>query len=298
MGSRQQEVEDNGAEPTGSRGTLPLVIEAVEVDGDCMGARWLVHDETQLARLIAVIAMGQAVYAAYVLGALRPAAPKFATDSLRMEAIIKLTVQEEKQETRTGYPRWQRDGFMFEAISWIAARQKHGARALIMEPHIKSTSQGIDGLLLKLSRDKSKIADVMIREDKCTDEPRDTFLQKVLPAFLEYHHDRRGAEVVAAAGVLLQIGGFDMATAATLVAAVTNRKKRSYQASFALPTDYDSLKERKRLFKDYNKLDGLAAKQRLGASFIVAGNLREWFDQLADKAIAFLKVIQVEEADV
>lgn len=153
-------------------GALPLTIETVEVDHDCTGARWIAQDETQLARLIAIIAMGQAVYAAHVLSALLPAAPKFSTESLRREAIIKLTIQEEKQEPRKGYPQWQRDGFIFEAISWIAARQKHGERGLIMEPHVKSTSQGIDGLLLRLSQDKSKIADVTICEDtRCVQSP-------------------------------------------------------------------------------------------------------------------------------
>ena len=181
----------------------PLLTAAVPIDDLCIGDRWSTQDEMQLARLIAVIAMGQATYAAHILKELRPAAPAFTTGDLKCEATIRLTVQDEKKTPRTGYPRWQRDGFIFEAISWIAARQTHGEEALLIDPHVSSTSQGLDGLMIELSPDKDKIIRTTVFEDKCTDNPRETFLQKVIPAFLERHQNKRSAELVAAAAVLL-----------------------------------------------------------------------------------------------
>ena len=62
-----------------------------------------------------------------------------------------------KKTPRTGYPRWQRDGFIFEAISWIAARQACGERALLEDPHVSATSQGLDGLMIELAGDKSEV---------------------------------------------------------------------------------------------------------------------------------------------
>jgi hypothetical protein len=42
------------------------------------------------------------------------------------------------------------------------------------------------------------------------------------------------------------------------------------------------------LFKDYEELDGISADQRIGASLIVGGQMREWFDALASRAIQYL----------
>jgi hypothetical protein len=119
----------------------PLRTEAVPIDDNCIGDRWTTKGETQLARLIAIIAMGQAAYAAHILEELLPAAPAFTDKDLCHEAKILVTVQERPKTPRTGYPRWQRDGFIFEAISWIAARQAYGESALLRDPHVSATSQ-------------------------------------------------------------------------------------------------------------------------------------------------------------
>jgi len=275
---------------------LPLATTVVEIDGDCTGVRWSAKDQAQLARFIAIIAMGQAAYSAEVIQELVPAAPAFTTKGLKQEAITKLTVQKGKQQPRTGYPRWHRDGFMFEAISWIAARQDHGKRVLLTDPHMSATSQGIDGLMIRLSKNGKRIVDTVILEDKCSKDPRTTFLQAVIPTFLEYHTGKRGAEVVAAASVLMRMAGFGSAEAATQAAAVTDRDRRSYRAAFALTEEYDSLKQRQYLFKDYNQVEGIRAKQRIGASFIVTGGLRDWFDILASQAVEFINGL--EDGDV
>jgi hypothetical protein len=232
--------------------------------------------------------MGQAVHAAYILRTLLPATPAFLHEALRSEAKILLTVQEDGKKPRTGYPQWQRDGLIFEAISWIAARQAHGPRALLKDPHISATSQGIDGLMIELSEDKSKVVMTTVFEDKCTDNPRDTFLQKVIPSLLERHQNKRSVELVAAAATLLRTAGIDDSAAAQLAAAVMDRNQRSYRAAFALTKDHDSQEQRQKLFKGYDALNGISSKQRVGATLIVSGKLREWFDRLALRAISYL----------
>jgi hypothetical protein len=274
------------------KAALPLLTEAVPIDDHCVGDRWSAQDETHLARLIAIIAMGQAAHAAHILRELLPAAPAFSHEDLCREAKARLTVQEEEKKTRTGYPRWQRDGFIFEAISWIAARQTCGERAILKDPHVSATSQGVDGLMIELADDKSTISRTTVFEDKCTDKPRETFLQKVIPAFLDRHQNKRSAELVAAASVLLRMAGIDEAAAARLAAAVMNRAQRRYRAAFALTEGHDSQTERRKLFKGYGVLDGISAEQRVGAGLIVTGELRHWFDGLALQAIAFLDELE------
>jgi hypothetical protein len=273
----------------------PLLTKAVPIDDHCIGDRWSARDEAHLARLIAIIALGQAAYAGHILRDLLPAAPAFTNDDLRREAKVRLTVQEDGEQPRTGYPRLQRDGSIFEAISWIAARQTHGERALLKDPHVSATSQGLDGLMIELAADKSKVVMTTVFEDKCTDNPRKTFEQKVIPALLDRHQNKRSVELVASASVLLRMAGIDDAAAARLAEAVMNRSQRCYRSAFALTKDFDSQEQRRKLFKGYDALEGVPADRRVGASLIVSGKLREWFDALALQAIAYLDELEAEE---
>jgi hypothetical protein len=92
------------------------------------------------------------------------------------------------------------------------------------------------------------------------------------------------------------MAGIDEAAAAGLAAAVMDRNQRGYRAAFALTTEHDSQEERQKLFKGYDALDGISPKQRVGASLIVSGKLREWFDALALKAITYLDELKVDGA--
>jgi hypothetical protein len=278
--------------------TLPLNTADCVIDAHCIGERWQVEDDEQLARLIAIIAMGQAAQAGHILSELLPATPAFTIPELRAEAKIRLTVQEKKQTPRIGYPRWQRDGFIFEAISWIAARQVYGKSAYMKDPHVSATSQGLDGLMLELSGDKKQIDRTTVFEDKCTDDPISTFKYKVIPAFRDRHDNKRSAEIIAAATVLLGKAGIDDGAAAQLAAAVTDRAKRRYRAAFAVTTALDSENSRKELFAGYNEISDIEQAQRLGACLVVPPELRDWFDQLAVQAIAYIESFGEGEADV
>jgi len=277
---------------------LPLNTEECAIDDDCTGERWEVDNAKQLARLIAIIAMGQAAQASHILSTLQAATPAFTQTELSAEAKIRLTIQKKKQTPRTGYPRWQRDGFIFEAISWIAARQVYGKSAYMKDPHVSATSQGLDGLMLELSPDKTRIDRTTVFEDKCTDDPIATFKQKVIPAFRDRHENKRSAEIIAAATALLSKAGIDDGAAAQLAAAVTDRTKRRYRAAFAVTTDLDSEDGRKELFAGYNQISDIEQAQRLGACLVIPPELRDWFDQLAGQAIEYIESLDDGETNV
>lgn len=292
------QVEGSADKKSQQTSALPLATEACPINDDCTGERWQVLDDDHLARLIAIIAMGQAAQAGYILSELLPATPAFTIPELTAEAKIRLTVQEKKQEPRIGYPRWQRDGFMFEAISWIAARQVYGKSAYMKDPHVSATSQGLDGLMLELTNEKKDIARTTVFEDKCSDDPISTFKNKVIPAFRDRHDNKRSAEIIAAATALLGKAGIDEGIAATLAAAVTDRSKRRYRAAFAVTTELDSAEGRSDLFAGYDEISNIMQAQRLGACLVVAPKMRDWFDNLANKAVAYLETLNDGEADV
>jgi len=266
----------------------PLTCELCEIDKECIGERWTTANDDELAALVAIVAMGQASQAAYILEELAPPEPAFSMQSLRQEAIIKLTVEEPATKPRKGYPQWQRDGFVFEIVSWIAAKTMHGESALLKAPHVSATTQGLDGLMLKINAAKDAVQSTTVFEDKCTDDPRKTFLNKVIPAFKDRHANIRSAEIIDAAATLLKSAGLKPKDAARLSAAVTDSSKRKFRAAFSLPLSFDTLEERQKLFANYNRLKNITPEQRIGASFITSGDMRMWIAGLADKAIQYL----------
>lgn len=277
---------------------LPLTTSSCPIDADCTGERWVVNSDVELSRLIAIIAMGQAAQAAHILRELLPATPAFTTAELRSEAKIRLTVQEEKQSPRIGYPQWQRDGFIFEAISWIAARQVYGAGCFMKDPHISATAQGLDGLMLELSADRSDIQMTTVFEDKCSDDPVDTFQRKVIPAFQDRHDNKRSAEIISVAAVLLRMAGISDGDAARLAAAVTDRTRRRYRAAMAVTNASDSQDARQGIFANYAKIKDITQGQRLGACFVVPLDLRDWFEKIAQQAISYIDSFDGEVGDV
>lgn len=272
-----------------------LEITGFPIDDDCVGSKWKVENEDQLARLIAIVVMGQAAQAAHIIDELLPAAPAFTNEALKKEAVIKFTVQEVAQTPRMGYPRIQRDGLIFEIISWVAAKQVSGEKCFLKDPHTSSTSQGLDGIMIELNEDGSEILKSTIFEDKCTDNPRDTFTQKVIPGFLDRHGNTRNAELIAAAATLIQLSGVSNVQAMSMVRKVIDNSSRQYRAGFALTQDFDTEEAQKALFKGYDKIKDINQEQRIGASLIVDGKLRDWFDGLATKIIAYIEQLDAEQ---
>jgi len=288
---------DRDIEQSGDISWNSLTAAACHAGADCVGERWTVANAVQLARLIAIIAMGQVSQAAHIVLSLAPAVPAFSFAELRSEAIIRLTVQDESQAPRIGYPRWQRDGFMFEAISWIAARQSQGPGVLMKDPHVSATSQGLDGLMLILSPDKSIVESTTIFEDKCTDDPKSIFTSKVMAGFRERHDNRRSAEIIATASALLTRAGISDEFAARMAAAVTDRNRRRYRAAVTTVAELDNDAARASIFSTYGDLAGITTDQRQAACLIVPTELRPWFDQLGLQAVTYLNSLE-DDLDV
>jgi len=266
-----------------------LDITDFPIDDHCVGSKWTVDNEDQLAKLIAIVVMGQAVQAAHIIGELLPAIPAFTNDALQAEAIIKFTVQEVSQTPRIGYPRFQRDGLIFEIISWIAAKQVAGDKCFLKDPHISATSQGLDGIMIELTDDGSEISKSTIFEDKCTINPREMFRDNVIPGFIDRHSNTRSAELISAAATLIQLSGATDLEAMAMVNKVLDNNCRQYRAGFALTSDFDNEDAQKALFKGYEKITDINQDQRIGACLIVDDQLRDWFDTMAYKIISCIQ---------
>lgn len=265
-----------------------------DIDEFCTGLRWAVSNEKKLIRLIATVLMGQHTHAARIITELLPAAPAFVFAGLKQEALIRLTVQKETVEPRTGYPRIQRDGLLFELITWLAAKEATGDSGYLIDPHTSSTTQGLDGLLIELSAAKDDLDKVVIYEDKCTSSPRKLFREDVLPGFLERHSKSRNTDLLSAASSLISNATHNDDQVMTIAKKVFDNSYRYYQANFALQSEFEDQTKQQGLFKNYEQLESLTKEQRIGASLIVGDDLRAWFDELANKVIGYIQGLEEE----
>ena len=270
-----------------------LVIEQVAVDASCTGNRWTSDNLDLLGRIIAIIAMGQAAHAARIINGLLPAEPALDHQALRANAKRQLTVSGTTAQQKQ-VRRYHRDGLIFEAISWAAARQQTGGKALLRDPHVSATTQGLDGLMIEMDAEQAEVTRATIFEDKCSENPDNTFRYKIMPAFKAHHENARASDLVATAAALLEKAGLDGTSAVKAAARVLDKAYRAYRGSLAVTTADDSLKRRQDVFKTYVELDGIDPAQRVGAVLITSENLRDWFDELASRAIAYIDSLEKE----
>lgn len=271
-----------------------LAIEAVTINANCICTRWTVGNLDHLARVIAVIAMGQATHAAHIIAELLPAEPAYTSDALVSSAKRSLSVRGATRSQRDA-SRYHRDGLLFEAISWAAALQSTNGKALLRDPHVKSTTQGLDGLMIELDDLEPKIIRATIFEDKCSEDPRRVFRDEIMPAFCNYHQGKRANELLPAAAALLEKTGMRGASAIEAASRVLDKKYIAYRGCMATTPIDDSHRRRNRLFKDFEKLEGISANQRIGGVLVTGDNLRGWFDDLARCAIGFLDQLPIAE---
>jgi hypothetical protein len=264
-----------------------LTIDAVAVDANCSGNRWAASDLDLLARIIAIIAMGQAAHAARIITALAVAEPALNMAVLRASAKQRLTVTGTTDEQRKAR-RYHRDGLIFEAISWIAAQQQAGGKVLLRDPHVSSTTQGLDGLMIELDASGAEVKRATIFEDKCSENPDDTFRYKIMPAFKAHHENKRAPDLIAAAAALLEKTDLDGTESIKAAERVLDKAYRAYRGSLAVTTADDSVERRQSMFKTYGELDGIKSDQRVGAVLVTSESLRDWFDTLANKAIVYI----------
>jgi hypothetical protein len=281
----------SGGGMTGGFDLAAIDTESVVVDDNVTGFVWSVPDVAVVARLIAIVLLGQAQHAARIIAALEPAVPAFVHGVLIADAKRQMMIRGEDEETRQAH-RAHRDGFLFECLSWIAARQEATDRTFLKDPHIDATSHGLDGLIVELHPTDSVVRRATICEDKCTTRPRRLFREQVMATFAEHHANKRARDLVANAAAIIRETGIDGTAAVVAAAAVLEASVRCYRAALTTPVLTEP--RRQRLFRGYDDLGGITQAQRVGAMFEIDGDLREWFEALADEVLASLDELEAE----
>lgn len=268
--------------------------KVVEVDEHVTGNHWIVEDSSKLVNTIALIALGQAEYASEIINELSGVTPVKSIAEYYNEARhqLKITGTTDEQKLASQH---HRDGFLFECISWIASQQESDENTYLKDPHISSTTQGLDGLILKMDPQSKSVLHITICEDKCTQNPRRMFKRNVLSSFSEHHEGKRGRDLLANAVALIKLSGLRGKAATEAATKIHDNKYRSYRAALTVPSSISTNAKRKKLFKDYNQLSDINQSQRIGVIFTVDKNLREWFQLLSEQVIVQLNKFEAED---
>ena len=255
-----------------------MTFASIESGNSWHGSDWTVTDEDALAELIAKIALGQYRHVLRILeGTSAPLS--IPTNSIKAGAIRLLTAHSSQQT-------FHRDGWVFQAISWIAAHLQD-TNTIKSAPHMIPAAKGFDGLHLRLDHRAEKVESVTVCEDKATTRPRSVIRDEVWPDFCRLDSGTRDNEIVAQASTLLASTPSidpDQAVQKMLWESV-----RSYRISITIGDGENSDSGRRMLFIGYEQAVKGAGVQRRRAETLYQNNVRSWIQRIADKAIAVVE---------
>lgn len=243
----------------------------------CSGYSWTVDNEDLLADQIARIALGHSRHVQRILAGANLAEPS-TTASAATSAIAMLTVE-------NGSDPWHRDGWIFQAMSWIAANRASPG-GLIRSPQMTLAQKGFDGLQLELDTNAETVSAAIIFEDKATDNPRKTIYEDVWHEFEDFESGVRDNVLTAEVVAILQTHpSIDPDRA---IQNILWNEIRHYRISITVGDTHSDDAGRRRLFGDYDTTVGGDIRRRRGET-IQINNLRQWMNNLAQKVIAAIQ---------
>lgn len=260
---------------------MTLTLEKASSPDLCEGSEWVVADEDALAEHVARIAVGQYRHVAKILMS-EGASAAAVTQAAKADAITLLTLKKNEEP-------WHRDGWLFQAISWIAAHNTSGVA--IRAPHLIKAHKGFDGLKLELS-DAGAVTAVVIFEDKATEHPRDTIRDDVWPGITKLEQGERTNELSQEVSSLLeaQLRTFPELDVDAAVQQIVWREARRYRIAITVDNPHLTARKRKGLFKDYDTYAPGDIARR-GAETMCVPHLRPWMQRFADKVIEKIKAL-------
>lgn len=248
---------------------MPIALSTFSVQSDWEGCTWSVPSKQQLAKAVAMVAVGQAMHLTKILH-YAGLGPKPSSKDSVQAAIGLLT---------PGKEVYHRDGWIFQVMSWLAA-QLNTPGGLMNPPQMIHAHKGLDGLQIVLDAAHAVTA-VIIFEDKATENPRSTVTQKVWPEFTSFEGGERQNLLAADATMILACGRHPDPSEA--IAQIMWSQVKKYRLSI---TDVTSTNvSQARLLAGYaDCIPGHTSRRR--AEIFEVSDVRSWMNDLAALAIA------------
>lgn len=233
----------------------------------CEGNQLFVSAPDQLARLVALVLIGQAFHAALILQGTQLPTSKIPTK-------LKNTLYKQLYPAGTKGIE-HRDGLLFEIICWVAASKSKTSNEKLDNPHLKSTTQGTDGVKVTVDPVTKTLTKATVYEYKCTVHAQKLFHGDVLKSFREYISGERDNLLAQAVAALLESFGFTGLQLKTAYDTLIQSRPLAFDASLTVsPSVYPSDKCIA-LFKDYDSL--LITTTMRGGNTFPLDDVRAWF---------------------
>lgn len=261
---------------------MPLNITRICNGTICHGWAWSVENEDVLAKCIARIALGKFRHVFRILNQI-DIIESVDYDMLKESAIATI----DKSKTNI----YQRHGWLFQAISWIAST-KDSKNVLNCMPQIRLADKGPDGLQLELNDDGTEVTALVIFEDKAIENPL-TAMPKVWKYIASIENASRKNEFIQEVSGLLWIRA-NSDSPVDINTAISNAAwKNDFHYRISVATEIDNSTQEK-LEKMINGFDSVVkgSHDRRQANTMYIPQMRNWLDDLAEHVITKIREIE------
>lgn len=253
---------------------MPIDLSPFNQPPLCFGFQWLIKNQDDLAACVAYLVAGYYLHAEKIIHGDRP---EVALQASAVQAAI------QRLENVDVY---QRDGWLFQMISWIAARLASGNETLAAPPHIRTADKGFDGLLLEVDEETDVVKAVVICEDKATKNPRETLRDDVWPEIRHIESGARDNELVSEVTTIL--GTYSHSAIEKAIEQIYWNEQRQYRVSITAGPAHSDSEGRAKLFEGYDQVaTGDLARRR--SETVQIPDLRDWLERLCASVINKLR---------
>jgi hypothetical protein len=264
---------------------MPLTIIDFPSAPECEGKQISIHNEDELAELVARVLIGQSHHVARILaGAQKRTVVTSEAQKAQLRAMLFPTAE----------PRvFHRDGLLFEIICWMVARITATPNEVISAPHLHSTQQGVDTIRISFDPATRNVHQATICEQKCTVNARQQFRDHVLPAFRAWLNGERDAQLLSEAMALLERFDLSDDEQLSIYGRLIQERPRplAFHAALTVTPELYETEQCVALFRGFSALaeDPLA---RNGDTFPLA-QIRPWFQDFAQRVWVKIEAINV-----
>lgn len=244
-----------------------------------------INDEMELAGHVGRIILGHFAHVKRILRELTTTPPR------AEESAIGAAIGILQSTGKSKYDIEKRDGWVFQIISWLALfNANRGHSFYCQPPHDAPAQHGIDNVGIILD-EHDVITNVIITEDKCTDDNHRVLIPRIWKEFEEFEMGGRNNKLVSRVSAMID----NLKDGDVLAANENNIYKselRQYRVGINRNDEHQSKAQRIKLFKNYDTCVTGDEPLRRFASTLHQPDIRAWMEQFSVKVIQHLESLK------
>lgn len=262
---------------------MPITITCKDLSPLCKDYEYVINNIDELADLIARLLMGHFRHVNRVIKGIAPHYPSVDQPTiLKLLDVLDLGGKEDKYIEKV-------HGWLFQMTSWIVLAEMYKNNTDFHQhfPHPQVSMHGFDGIAVKMNTDSS-INQIIITEDKCTDNARNTVKRQVFPEFESIEKGEKNNAIMQHVEALISED-----ILFSIQDDILKPEYRQYRISITRQDRHDTTVGRIKLFKGYDVTVLGEDVDRRTAATINMGEMREWMENLRMLVITKLKNFNV-----